>query len=328
MEALRAAAKSSRQAKSNTLSVNAAAIAFVPSVEPVSTITISSTAPCTLRRQRASRSSSFLTIIHSDSSTGSPPFRGAHPAPRSLIGYARERKMSSPLSDNQESRCRFCHSLSPTPAAAIRAAGHAGGFQTLHAHPDAAAGAAAVPAAATTVSLTRHADRAPRVRRDPSVPQARRAFPVRRDRKALRASSDPRDPPVPPARPARRDSRGSSDPQARQVPRALPARPAQPVPPARRDSRGSSDSQARPDPPDPPAPPDPPVLPALRVLRALRVQPAQRALSAPPARPDPPALRALPAPPAQPARPARSKRDLRRATRRARSTSPRTRPCR
>ena len=63
-EKLRAAAKSSIHGKSYTLSVNSRAISRVRSVEPVSTMMISSATGLALSRQRAKTSSSFLTIMH------------------------------------------------------------------------------------------------------------------------------------------------------------------------------------------------------------------------------------------------------------------------
>ncbi len=61
--ALRAAAKSSTHAKSNTRAPNACAISFVRSVDPVSTTTISSKSPATDDKHFAMLASSFFTIM-------------------------------------------------------------------------------------------------------------------------------------------------------------------------------------------------------------------------------------------------------------------------
>ncbi len=63
---MRAAAKSSTQGKSNTFAPKRAAISLVRSVEPVSTTTISSTRSAAEARQAGRFSSSFFTIMHSD----------------------------------------------------------------------------------------------------------------------------------------------------------------------------------------------------------------------------------------------------------------------
>ncbi|MNS62214.1 hypothetical protein D3C72_952670 [compost metagenome] len=64
--ALRAAEKSSHQAKRPTVAPNDSAMATVSSVEPVSTTTISSTHPCKDARHPGRFFASSLTIKHAD----------------------------------------------------------------------------------------------------------------------------------------------------------------------------------------------------------------------------------------------------------------------
>ena len=84
---LRASEKSSCHGKSYTLSVKRSATSLVASVEPVSTMMISSIASRTLSRHTGRLFSSFLTIMQSDSSTAHSPFTSAFPrlTPRSFM---------------------------------------------------------------------------------------------------------------------------------------------------------------------------------------------------------------------------------------------------